>query len=171
MAVTPSDAAKLLGVAAAFDRRTVGEAEAIAWADALHDLDPNDCQLAIRSHYHDSAVFVMPSHVRQRVKAIRETAAERAHRAMMREAIEAPRDPDGSHRAYLAAVAGLRQVRPVSEYDRGRADAEAVARSVRCPHCKAAAGRPCVNEARGGAVRALCHPSRADLAAAAGGAG
>ncbi|MFK0297225.1 hypothetical protein ACIQU6_43090, partial [Streptomyces sp. NPDC090442] len=36
--MTPADAAELLSLCAAFDRRTIGEADAHAWARALHDV-------------------------------------------------------------------------------------------------------------------------------------
>ena len=56
---------------AAFDRRTVGEADAIAWADALGGLNPSDCAQVIRDHYAESTDWLMPAHVRQGVKRIR----------------------------------------------------------------------------------------------------
>lgn len=60
----PSDAARILAVAAAFDRRTVGETDAQAWADALDELDPRLCAAAVRQHYRHSTDWVMPAHVR-----------------------------------------------------------------------------------------------------------
>lgn len=145
MAVTPADAAELLMIAAAFDRRTIGEADAVAWADALHDLDPMMCAAGVRSHYRDTAEWIMPSHIRQRVKALRETAAERAHKQNLRQAIDAPRDQSASHHGYLNAVGTLAAARGLSEYDRGKADAESQARGVRCPFCRAGVGSACSN--------------------------
>jgi hypothetical protein len=75
--ITPADASELLTLAAAFDRRTIGRADALAWADALHDLDPRDCADAIRTHFRESTEYLMPVHVRTGVKAIR---AERLRR-------------------------------------------------------------------------------------------
>lgn len=164
MAVTPADAAELLSIAAAFDRRTIGEADAYAWADALADLDPMECQQAIRSHYRATDAFAMPSHIRQRVKAIRETAAERAHRANMHREIEAPRDAQASHQGYLAAVQVLAERVGRTEYDRGKADAEQLARTVRCPFCHAGVGSACTNSARQNASRDTAHPARAEAA-------
>jgi hypothetical protein len=75
--ITPADASELLTIAAAFDRRTIGRADAIAWADALHDLDLRDCADAIRAHFRESTDYLMPVHVRTGVRAIR---AERLRR-------------------------------------------------------------------------------------------
>jgi hypothetical protein len=69
--MTPADAAELLALAAAFDRRKIGKADAIAWADALADLGQADCAEAIRAHFRDSTDYLMPAHVRRGVKALR----------------------------------------------------------------------------------------------------
>lgn len=65
-----SGAARVLAAAAAFDKRTVGDADAIAWADALHHLDPADCIRAVADHYGRSSEYLMPSHIRVRVREI-----------------------------------------------------------------------------------------------------
>lgn len=77
--MTPAEAAKVLAVAAIYDRRTIGQIEAREWALALDDLDPRECAEAIREHYRTSTVWLMPGHVRDRVKAARRTAIERRH--------------------------------------------------------------------------------------------
>lgn len=74
-----SEAAILLGLAAAYDRRTVGEADARAWADALDDIALEDAQDAVKRHYRTSTEWIMPAHVRKGVAAIaRERRAELA---------------------------------------------------------------------------------------------
>ena len=164
MAVTRADAARLLALVQAFDHRNVADADIMAWADALHDLDFEDCSQAIRSYFRDSSEWLMPAAVRQRVKAIRETAAERAHRANMHREIEAPRNPGESHQGYLAAVQVLAERVGRTEYDRGKADAEQLARTVRCPFCHAGVGLACTNSARQNASRDTAHPARAEAA-------
>lgn len=67
----PSEAAMLLGVASAYDRRTVGQADAEAWAAALGGLDLNDCRQAIIDHYADSTEWLMPAHIKRAVRRIR----------------------------------------------------------------------------------------------------
>lgn len=69
--MTPADAAELLTIAAAFDRRKIGRADALAWSDALEGLNPRDCADAIRAHFRESTDYLMPVHVRQGVKKIR----------------------------------------------------------------------------------------------------
>jgi hypothetical protein len=101
--VSRGDAARLLALAAAFDRRTVGEEDAVAWADVLADLDAEDCARAVREHYRDQTAWIMPAHVRAAVKRYRNerTSAEPE---------EVPdADPDDV-KAYLAALrAGRRR--------------------------------------------------------------
>lgn len=69
----PSEAATLLTLAATFDRRTIGETDAHAWADALDGLTPADCAEAIRAHYRDSTEWLMPAHIRTTVRRLRDT--------------------------------------------------------------------------------------------------
>lgn len=73
--MTPADAARLLAIAAVYDKRTIGEVEASAWADALDGLAPRDCAEAIKAHYADSTAWLMPAHVRERVAHRRREAA------------------------------------------------------------------------------------------------
>jgi hypothetical protein len=76
--MTPADAAEILGTAAAFDRRTVGKADAHAWADALAGVRFEDAIAAVKHHYATSREFIYPSDVLAIVKAIR---AERVRAA------------------------------------------------------------------------------------------
>ena len=75
--MNPSEAAIVLTFAAAYDRRTVGEADAKAWALALPHVRVKDAQAAIVEHYTESREFLMPSDVgrivrRQRTDAHRD---------------------------------------------------------------------------------------------------
>jgi hypothetical protein len=69
--VTPDETVDLLTVAAAFDQRTVGEGDAMAWHAVLGDLEFPDARQAILGHYAESADRVMPAHIRQRVREAR----------------------------------------------------------------------------------------------------
>lgn len=86
--MTPSDAARILAVAAVYDRRTIGNVEAQAWADALDGLDPRDCAEAVRAHYRDSTTWLMPAHVRELVKARKRADATARHDAQVFAEIE-----------------------------------------------------------------------------------
>ncbi|MGW3711372.1 zinc finger domain-containing protein [Streptomyces albogriseolus] len=77
--MTPADAAELLTLAAAFDRRTVGEADARAWAAALHAVPlDDDAREAVARHYADTDRWITPAHVIQQRTRIR---ADRINRA------------------------------------------------------------------------------------------
>lgn len=78
--MTPADAAKILAVAAIFDRRTIGTIEAAAWAEALDDLDPKECAEAVRAHYRDTTTWLMPAHVRGLVAQRHRVDATQARR-------------------------------------------------------------------------------------------
>jgi hypothetical protein len=75
--VTPEETIDLLTVAAAFDRRTTGEADVTAWHAAIGDLEFSDSRDAIVAHYRDSGEWIMPADVRNRVKATRRDRLER----------------------------------------------------------------------------------------------
>lgn len=70
--MTPADAAELLTLAAAFDRRTVGEADARAWAAALNFMPlDDDARAAVARHYAETSDWLTPAHVRQQRHKIR----------------------------------------------------------------------------------------------------
>jgi hypothetical protein len=102
--MTPADAARLLALAAAFDRRTIGEYDAMAWADALDGLAMDECAEAIRDHYRHSTMWLMPAHIRAHVDRVRRDETERRHALALR---LPPVDYDRQHAAYLEARAAL----------------------------------------------------------------
>ncbi|AAR29706.1 hypothetical protein VWBp16 [Streptomyces phage VWB] len=74
-----SEAAKLLGHAAAFDNRTVGEVDATAWASALHDVPLDDDATAAVARYYGTPptregerLWIQPHHVKSGRLAIRQ---------------------------------------------------------------------------------------------------
>ena len=76
--MTIEETVDLLTVAAAYDRRTVGEGDAIAWHAAIGDLPLDECRAAVIGHYADSTDWLMPGHVRKRVKAMRDARIARS---------------------------------------------------------------------------------------------
>lgn len=125
--MNPSDAAELLTLAAAFDRRTIGKADAIAWADALTGLDPNDCAEAIRAHFRDSTDYLMPAHVRRGVRKIRADRVRAADSSLLDPHDVDPADVGGylaARRARIAAIASGRAVErePIVPADRERVE-------------------------------------------------
>jgi hypothetical protein len=74
--MTPSEAAALLGHIAAYDRRTVGETDARAWAAALHDLPLDQDTLNAVARFYgqpgdDRQRWIQPHNVRTLRTAIR----------------------------------------------------------------------------------------------------
>lgn len=69
-----TDVVTLLAKVTAFDQRTVGEADVLAWHDVLGDLDLADALAAVSMHYRESTERIMPAHIR---KLVREIRAER----------------------------------------------------------------------------------------------
>ena len=69
--MTIEETIDLLTAAAAFDRRTVGKADAVAWHATVGDLALDDCRAAVLAHYTETTDWLMPAHVRRRVKAVR----------------------------------------------------------------------------------------------------
>lgn len=95
-----AEAAILLGIAAAFDRRTVGRADAEAWATALHDVSLDDAKDAVTAHYAATTDYLMPAHIRAIVTAAR---SERPDSRTVDAALLVPdADPDDVP-AYLEA--------------------------------------------------------------------
>jgi hypothetical protein len=148
--VNVQEVTKLLAVVVAYDGRNVGESTVVAWFDALHGLTYEDCELAVREHYRDEPGWLMPAQVRQRVKA---KLRDQASRADLTKAIAAPAEGvAGPNDAYLAARGERR------DPDR------ALALTVICPHCKAWAGKPCVDTFDVPLRESPAHPSRIELA-------
>lgn len=99
-----AETARVLGKAAAFDRRTVGEAEVRAWHEALSDVDYTDALDAVTLHYTNSTDFVMPMHIRQNVDELyRRRRTERNAEAHQR-VIDAKPHRFGSPAALIAAL-------------------------------------------------------------------
>lgn len=61
------ETARALGLAQAFDRRTVGEMDVRAWQAILADADVADVLEAIQQHYAVETEWIMPAHIRRAV--------------------------------------------------------------------------------------------------------
>src|SRR5215472_3174449 len=103
--MTKAEVARLLAVAAAFDQRTSGEEDDMAWLAAVGDLNFGDAREAVIAHYRDSTERIMPGHIRQRVKAMR---ADRLQRVPL--PAPAPELADEPGRYQQAIQAGARRI-------------------------------------------------------------
>jgi len=69
--MTLSEICDLLSVIGAFDRRALGDADGHSWHAAIGDLNYEDARQAVIDHYGESAEWIMPAHVRQRIRETR----------------------------------------------------------------------------------------------------
>jgi hypothetical protein len=70
--VKKSEVATILAKIAAYDRRTVGEADVEAWAEALDGLvTVQDAMTAVRDHFRESSEWIMPVDIIKRSRGIR----------------------------------------------------------------------------------------------------
>lgn len=90
--MTKTETAQLLTLVAAFDRRTLGEADVEAWHLIVADLEPNDCMEAVRGHYMTETRWLMPADVRTRALAA-QRRREGQRRVTEREAEIAAENP------------------------------------------------------------------------------
>jgi hypothetical protein len=119
--------ARVLTKAAAFDLRTVGEGDILAWADAIGDLDLPDALAAVSRHYRTSTERLMPAHIRRHVDEIRRERIRAAQQdAAAEQALETARAavPARDRKAEVdALIADLRdKLPPVDEHNFRRAE-------------------------------------------------
>ena len=104
--MTPADASELLTLAAAFDRRTVGEADARAWAAALNAMPlDDDAREAVARHYAETEKWLTPAHVRTQRARIRAERIDHANVLDDGRPDETPAQFLARRRALTAAVA------------------------------------------------------------------
>lgn len=103
--MTPAEAATVLAVAAAFDNRTVGDADAQAWAAVLSDISPDEAVAAVARHYRDSRDWLMPVDVRRIALAQRrETRLSAPQPVPPRELADEPQREAQWFREYYSAI-------------------------------------------------------------------
>lgn len=163
--MTPSETAELLGLCAAFDRRTIGKTDVLAWQTVLADIDAEAAKAAVTAHYSAETRWIMPADIRQAVLRQRSAAAAdyqgpgltaeipdadpddwRAYMTALRE--QRTRAADGLRpRPVAELVATVRLQLPAADGAALEEDLSAVRRpgplGVACPTCRAAIGRPC----------------------------
>lgn len=76
--MTPGDVARVLVKAAAFDQRTIGEADVLAWHEILAPYELADALEAVTRHYRDSTDRIMPAQLRRLTIIVRDEHRRRA---------------------------------------------------------------------------------------------
>lgn len=138
--MTPAEVAKVLVKASAYDLRTVGEADVLAWHEVVGRLALEDCLAAVTAHYTETERRVMPSDVRRLAMRIRDERFSRERVAQRREAIEAAAPTRERSVEVNALIAQVVAALPTTESERIHARAVARARAER--------GRPIPDRAR-----------------------
>lgn len=148
-----AETAYVLTAAAAFDQRTIGEADAAAWHAVIGHLQRDECLAAVKAHYAAQTRRLMPADVIDLVLSARRDAAARAS---IRDVVRAQEPGDYE--------AGAGKVRGVLGWDPQRIREHRQALARQCPWCGAAPGAPCVVQATGRPLtQATAHPSRLDV--------
>ncbi len=137
--MTRTETAQLLTMIAAYDRRTIGDADVIAWHDLLTDARFTDAKQAVSRHYSASRQWMMPVELLDGIKAIRSERLKRAegkfvyagdpddpaeyrrqlaeHRQRVADGADVPPDPEPNERLQKAVIGAIqntfRRVPPV----------------------------------------------------------
>ncbi|MFF4403777.1 hypothetical protein [Streptomyces sp. NPDC001404] len=192
--MTPSQIGELLAFCAAFDRRTVGRADVLAWHTVLGAVDFDAAREAVAAHYAVETRWIMPADIMTTVRAARRDRLERHTEAE-------PPPGDTGDRAYRAALLAERRAiadgraepRPVPALPPGTKDDQPAGRvralldtvgnkipgpregavnvlAVPCRVCHAQPGRTCTSTVNPLRRHADVHPARLEDArrAAAG---
>jgi hypothetical protein len=114
-----SEAALLLGMAASRDRRTIGDADVLAWAEDLDDIDFDDAKRALRKYFRESTDWLLPAHIRRIVSEF-DRDRRRAALAAAEEAPECEHLVPGG--AVLHPISGLPRC-PMCRAQKGLGDA------------------------------------------------
>lgn len=104
--MTLDEVARLLGKCAAFDQRTVGRADVLAWHETIGDLDPETALRAVSRWYRDNDERINPASLRRAYIAVqgtdRRAFLDEAHDAKLRALDDAPvRDRTGDVKRLL----------------------------------------------------------------------
>jgi hypothetical protein len=98
--MTIDETVDLLTTCAAYDRRTIGKTDAVAWHAVVGDLPFDMAQQAVFAHYSESREWIMPADVRTRV---RRQQRDQAERGRIRQLL----DPDAYRREVAQADAAF----------------------------------------------------------------
>lgn len=95
-----TETAQLLTLCAAYDSRTIGESDVMAWADVLSWVPYPDAEASVKDHYGRETRRVMPADVIAGVRRIRRDRVEGADASFTFDGD--PDDVQGYQRALLA---------------------------------------------------------------------
>jgi len=108
--MTPEDVIDVLAKAAAFDQRTVGQADVLAWHEILQRLERDDALAAVTRHYAESRERLMPADVLRHARSVRE---DRRGREKAAEPLALPSRYETDEERNLRIKEGVAQCRDV----------------------------------------------------------
>lgn len=106
--MTPAEVIDVLTKCAAYDQRTVGEADVMAWHEILCRTELVDALDAVRMHYAENRDRAMPADIRKLAVTVKEQRESRERQHERRQAIESGptvRDRSADVTALVQAVA------------------------------------------------------------------
>lgn len=156
-----SEVIDILTLAQAYDKRTLGEVDAVAWLDIANRgrWTFDEAAEAVRDYYAFSIAerpFIMPSHITNAIRARRQDEAMRRQTEELK-----PGNPDRA-RELKQAIAEIANAKAIPGEPRPLRNK---ALGVKCPHCNAEPLEGCTRPSIGGRrIPMRPHPSRVDLA-------
>lgn len=103
--MTLDETIDLLTTCAAYDRRTIGKSDAVAWHAVVRDLPFEYAQQAVFAHYSESREFIMPADVRTRVRRRQRDEAERGRIKQLLDPDAYRREVDAADQAFMRKLA------------------------------------------------------------------
>lgn len=163
MTLTRDNVIDILTAISAYDRRTIGEGDIVAWGSALRpDLDLQLALEAVRIHHATSEDWIKPVHLNKLAVDIRKDRADREDREA-REARQLGNDVRHGIATPDPQLGGL----PIGAADGNPVwDAYDVNGAIDrdCPTCKQPAGCACVNQVNDNARKIPCMARLKDAA-------
>lgn len=103
--MTPDQTVDLLTACAAFDRRTVGKSDVVAWHAITGDLPFDLAQEAVFAHYRESREFIMPADVRTWVRRKQRDEADRGRIKQLLDPAAYRREVEQADAAFMRKLA------------------------------------------------------------------
>lgn len=100
--MTPEDVVDVLSFASAYDARTVGQVDVMAWHKVIGRWDRDEACEAVARHFTESRERVMPADVIRHIKGIREEQRREQHSDALALPSRWEDDPDRDERAKAA---------------------------------------------------------------------
>lgn len=102
--MTPAEVAKLLAKCAAYDQRTVGEADVMAWHEILERVEFDHALEAVKRHYSTQRDRAMPADILRISRVVRDERREHSEPLALPSRFETDEERDARMREGVAKV-------------------------------------------------------------------